>query len=125
MSDPTSSCLQTLGAALIGVAYLLGYPFLFSLVCQNFYVLFGGFSGRQALDLTTYAYSWFLDSVTFNASQIWSWLPTSIKPTAWWSETLLWLFCAVSDLILFAGLVNMARVIWVVVTRRLDIEQQG
>jgi hypothetical protein len=111
----------------IGTLALLIYPSWFGDLFQGLYSSYGGFAGvAQNADAawSTFAYSWFLDSVTFNASQIWDWLPTPIRPTAWWSDLLLWVFCLVSDFILYAGLVNMLRLLWFGVTGRGGIKEQ-
>lgn len=72
-----------------------------------------------------FVYSWLLDSLTFNASQIGNWLPTQIQPNTWWSDWLVWLFCVVSDVILLGILLNILRLVRVVVTARVGIDQQS
>jgi len=126
-SIPFCSRRDILGTVCSGMAILLAYPFIFAVVCQSLYRQFGGFAGAHPnADWTAFAFSWLFDAVTFNASQIWEWLPTPIQPTTWWSETLVWIFCLVSDLIIFAALINLARLAWVAVTgRQQGIEQQG
>jgi hypothetical protein len=126
-----------LGAS--GLLPLLAYPWFFSGLCQGLSLQYGGFAGAppagQGLDLAfpypswaIFGFSWFLDSVTFNASQLGNWLPTSIQPTAWWSNVLVWLFSVVSDALLFAVIVNILRLVGMAATGRgieRGVEQEG
>jgi hypothetical protein len=123
--------LEAFNLAFTATIFVAAYPYLVSGLFQCLHYWYGGFSGVPSashdiaklllpdLSWITFSYSYFFDSATFNTSQIWSWLPTSIQPTVWWSETLVWLFCLLSDIILFAALIYALRLIWMGTTGRL------
>jgi predicted PurR-regulated permease PerM len=120
---------------------LLLYPAVFAILCAALFTQFGGFAGvpshypqtsslviesiKRIVDFVPFSYSWFLDSVTFNASQLWAWLPTPIQPTTWWANTLVWLFSLLSDVVLVTAFLNLAGVFWIRTARRQSNEQQG
>jgi hypothetical protein len=121
--------------------YLVGYPIVFGLLCLFLFLQYGGFAGMPSdarafpapssgatgagdRGWVTFAYSWFLDSVTFNASQLGAWLPTPIHPTAWWSNALVWLFSVATDLVLFGALINVLRLAWWGITGRGTVTEQ-
>jgi hypothetical protein len=99
----------------------LTIPAAFGRTCRGLSLLYGGFSGidRSAPIVAqnvvnhwdTFAYSWLLDSFTFNASQVFNWIPTPIHPTAWWAGLLVVGFSIVADTILFAGVINVFRLV--------------
>jgi hypothetical protein len=80
-------------------------PVSFGGLCQNLFLLFGGFAGgaQSQYDWFIFALSWLTDTCTFNVTQIFGWVTTSIYPTAWWSRILVSLFCFVADVILFGS----------------------
>jgi hypothetical protein len=93
-------------------------PLAFSHLAHDLYLMFGGFTGAphgltysQTMDAwDAFAFSWMLDSVTVNITQIFNSLPTSITPTEDWAKWLLCVYCIALDLIVVAGLYNLARV---------------
>lgn len=94
-------------------------PLAFGGLCQELYVHFGGFSGVPTPAFSnddwawaTFGYSWLLDGLTSNASQVFGWLTTPIRPTAWWSSALIVLFNVVIDVVLFAMLVTYFWTYW-------------
>jgi hypothetical protein len=112
-------------SSVVVVGVLLFYSFVFGSSSHYLFSLYGEIADVPHIaDGNAFAYSWFVDTVTFNASQIWAWLPTAFRPSVWWSNMILWLFCLVSDFILYAGLINALRLVWSGVTGR-GIEQKG
>jgi hypothetical protein len=122
--------LGAIAAILAGISVILIYPLPYSFLCAGLCSPYGGFAGvpLNAVskgDWLTFAYSWFFDSVTTNATQLAHWPASPIQPTALWSNVLVWLFCVVSDFVLFSGLINVWRVFWHAVTRRRRVGQES
>lgn len=70
-------------------------------------MLFPSSSGRPQSAWAAYAVSWLIDTLTFNGSQIGRWINSPIRPTAWWSAVLLWLYCIACDVIVLAAVLNL------------------
>jgi hypothetical protein len=96
-------------------------PISFAGLCRALFLQFGGFTGVHEgaqvhsiladVPWSSFAYSWLLDSLTFNASQMFGWVTTPIQPVAWWSRLLVVGFSVVADTILFASVVNVIRTV--------------
>jgi hypothetical protein len=87
-------------------------PSLFGALCAGLLTQFGGFSGvGNNPDWNQFGYSWLFDSLTFNATQV-AGFTTPIQPSTWWSDALVVLFSFVSDVVLFAALVNVVRALF-------------
>jgi hypothetical protein len=102
---------------------LLFAPIAFGQMCRELFIQFGGFTGVQGAnsysvigmifgDWTNFAYSWLLNSLTFNATQVFGWATTPIQASAWWSGWLIVLFSVVADFVLFAGLLNLVKTLY-------------
>jgi hypothetical protein len=98
---------------------LVGTTLAFGTLCQQLFHQFGGFGGVSRVtssdsffftsDWFPFTLSWLLDSATFNASQVFGWFITPIQVTAWWSRALVVAYSFQIDVLIIAGLVNIAR----------------
>jgi hypothetical protein len=109
----------------LGTVILLGGTIFivagtFGWLCHDLFLQFGGFTGLPNAELSkalnyhssvwlNFSFSWLLDSLTFNASQVGGWVQTSIHPTAWWSAALVVAFSFISDVFLFGSLITVGR----------------
>lgn len=122
-------------AALRLLLHLILMPVSFALMCQQFFVVFGGFTGTgvRGNDAIValiappsgwieFAIAWLVDSVTFSASQVFGLTETSIQSTTWWSGALVVLYSFVAQWVVLAAIFNVLRLCLAALWRRLSFD---